>query len=181
MKGYKMSKILQLKISLKGSKPRIWRKVLVDDTISFHTLHKIIQKVMGWENYHLYEFKVDNLSILEPSEDYSHKVTDSKKILLKDALTTEKQKFSYKYDFGDCWEHSIIVEKILEKDESKKYPICIEGKMACPPEDCGGVWSYKQMLNALKDKNHPEYERWTEWIGEFDAEEFDIDKVNQRL
>jgi hypothetical protein len=176
-------KILQLKIRLEGIRPFIWRKFLVEDSISFHKLHEIIQWVMGWENYHLYEFRVGGLSILEPHEDYMQDVTDSRKTRLSHILTIEKQKFGYLYDFGDSWEHMITVEKILEKASSKKYPVCITGKRACPPEDCGGIWGYQELLEIRKDKNHPEYEeRIVEWLGEdFDPEHFDVDEINKSL
>lgn len=178
--GFKMSKILQLKISLRGLRPSVWRRILVEDTINFYELHNIIQKVMGWECYHLFEFDQGGLSIGEPHEDYGGEVRDSRKIKLNSIFTGEKQRLSYIYDFGDSWEHMIVVEKILEKDGSKKYPVCIAGEMACPPEDSGGVWGYEEMLEIKKNKNHPEYEeKIVGWLGEdFDPEKFDIDEVN---
>lgn len=178
-----MTKVLQLKISLDGITPIILRRFLVEDNISFHQLHEVIQRVMGWENYHLYEFKVGDLSILEPSEDYDDDVENSKKVKLNNVLVKEKQKFTYTYDFGDTWEHSIVVEKILKKDSSQKYPVCIAGEMSCPPEDCGGTWGYEEILKIQKNKDHPEYkEKITNWLGEdFDPECFNIDKVNKLL
>ncbi len=176
-----MPKILQLKISLKGSKPLVWRRFLVKDSVTFHKLHEIIQKIMGWENYHLYEFGAGGLTISLPDEDAGH-VTDSRKTKLCDILAAERQRFDYTYDFGDSWEHVIIVEKILEKSP-QKCPACIAGKTACPPEDCGGIWGYAELLEIMKDKSHPEYEeKIADWLGEdFDPEAFDIDEVNQRL
>ena len=172
---------MQLKIILQGLKPAIWRRVLVEDSISFHRLHNIIQMVMGWDNSHLYEFDQGGLSIGMPHEDYGSEVQDAKKIKLNKVLNTKGQRLPYIYDFGDSWEHIILVEKILAKDESQKYPCCIAGKRACPPEDCGGVGGYAEMLEALQDKKHPEHERLKEWIGEFNSEEFDVGEVNKRI
>jgi len=178
-----VEKILQLKISLKSFRPTIWRRVLVEDSINFYELHNIIQIVMGWEDSHLFEFDQGGLSIGMPHDDYGDEVQNSKKIRLSNIFTTEKQRLNYIYDFGDGWEHSIFVEKILDKEDNKKYPVCTAGKMACPPEDVGGVWGYEEILEVKKDKNHPEYEEQIiDWLGEdFDSEKFDIDDVNTRL
>ena len=99
-------------------------------------------------------------------------------------FVNEGQTFSYSYDFGDNWQHKIVVEKILDENEvDKKIPVCIDGERACPPEDCGGVWGYEELLQIRKDKNHPDYEeRITEWLGEdFDPEEFNVEEVNNLL
>lgn len=177
-----MAKILQLKIKLIGIKPPIWRRFLIEDSVNFHQLHNIIQEVMGWENCHLYEFFVGDMNILEPNEDYSGPIEDSKRIKLKEVLS-EKQKFGYMYDFGDSWDHIITVEKILEKDKQQKYPVCIGGERACPPEDCGGNYGYEELLEIRKNKNHPEYEeRIVEWLGDdFDPEQFDISLISKNL
>lgn len=174
-----MSRILQLKVTLRGSKPPVWRRFLVEDSISFHELHEIIQTVMGWEDYHLYQFEVGRLRIGEPNEELEF--VDSGKMLLKGAFSGGGR-FVYEYDFGDSWVHAIVVEKVMKKDGSQKYPVCIGGKRACPPEDCGGIWGYEELLEVLKDKKHEEYEEMNEWVGEdFDPEHFDIDKINDLL
>ena len=113
-----MARILQLRISLDRIKPEIWRKFLVEDSISFERLHKIIQTVMGWENYHLYDFNVNGNRFSIPDSNCDADIIDSRKVKL--SLLKPKQKFSYTYDFGDCWEHTIVVEKILEKGHFKK-------------------------------------------------------------
>ncbi len=181
-----MDDIIQLKISLKWSKPPIWRRVLVDKNISFDDLHYIIQHAMGWENAHLYSFDIDNINIeLDSGEDdflFSRKITvSSEDAILKDYLKKTKQKFQYEYDFGDGWIHNIVVEKFLPKEENKFYPVCIAGKKNCPPEDCGGIGGFYYMLEALNDKNHPEHEDWSGWIESYDPEHFDIEETNQTL
>lgn len=177
-----MTKILQLKIKLDGSSPPVWRRFLVSDSVTFTQLHNVIQKVMGWENYHLYEFEAGNARISVPNEDLED-IIDSKKIALSDILKTERQKIRYTYDFGDSWEHSITIEKILENNNGIRVPTCISGERACPPEDCGGIYGYKELLEIKKNKNHPEYkEMIVEWLGEdFDPEKFDISEANKSL
>lgn len=178
-----MAKILQLKISLQGIKPPIWRRFTVKDSISFDKLHRVIQEVMGWEGYHLFEFDQGGLSIGTPDEGYSDEIQDAKKIKICQFLNAEGQRMPYTYDFGDCWEHTILVEKILKDQDTEEHPICIAGKRASPPEDSGGAWGYEEMLEIQKDKSHPEYEeRIVDWLGEnFDPEEFDIEGINKRL
>jgi hypothetical protein len=175
--------VYQLKIALKGSKPPIWRRVLVLNNISLSKLDDIIQTVTGWEGGHLHIFDIngENYGVSDPDFDYD-KVLDERKYKLNRFDFREKDKFTYEYDFGDSWEHVITVEKILPIDSKEKYPICLEGKMACPPEDCGGLWGYYNMLDSIKDNEHPENESNTEWLGkDFDPAHFDIDLINTRL
>lgn len=181
-----MPKILQLKITLKSSKPQIWRRFLVEDSITFHRLHEIIQRVMGWENYHLYEFLVNELKILKPPEEYGgepleHGEMSSKKVRLS-LLKAERLKFNYLYDFGDGWKHTITLEKIIEPDGSQKCPVCVDGERSCPPEDCGGIWGYEEFLKAIRNPNHKTHKQMLKWIGgKFDPEDFDIEEINEEL
>jgi hypothetical protein len=171
--------MLQMKITLKGVSPPVWRRFMVQDNITFHKLHEIIQEVMGWGNYHLYEFDVKKFRIGLPDEDIED-MTDSKKLRIS-ALKMEGLKITYCYDFGDNWEHSILVEKITE--ESGCCPECIAGKRACPPEDCGGPYGYEELLEIRKNPKHPDYKHLiVDWLGrDFDPEAFDVKKVNSRI
>ena len=172
--------IFQLKITLDESKPLIWRRFLVEDSISFHQLHEIIQIVMGWESYHLYQFSVNGLEMGLPDPDSEIEI-DSRKKKLRDLLA-EKQNFSYMYDFGDGWEHTIIVEKVLNKENKQKTPICIDGKRSCPPEDCGGIGGYEDLLKILSNPSDPEHKSMKKWAPKnFDSERFDISMVNEML
>ena len=176
-----MGKILQLKIQLEGVKPTVWRRFLVPDSVTFSRLHDVTQKVMGWKNYHLYEFEAGNARISVPNEDLED-IIDSKKIALSEIMKVERQKIRYTYDFGDSWEHIITVEKIMEKtDESSA--VCVAGERACPPEDCGGIYGYEELLEIKKNKNHKHYkEMIVEWLGEdFDPEKFELEEVNKEL
>jgi len=97
-------------------------------------------------------------------------------------MKKEKDVLLYEYDFGDGWEHEIILEKIIEEDEKNQIPRCIDGKQNCPPEDCGGIWGYEDLLKVIKDKKHDEYEEMMEWLGEeFDPDYFNINEVNKLL
>jgi len=174
--------IYQLKISLRDTKPPIWRRVQVLSSTTLQELHLIIQESMGWYNSHLHQFLIDGVEYGEPAPEYDFYVTDEAKVKLSKVVRGEKAKFSYTYDFGNGWYHTLLVEKILPCDPNVIYPICIEGKRACPPEDCGGSWGYVEFLEAIQNPSHPDHDDMLEWIdGAFDPEEFDLDEVNQRL
>ncbi len=180
----KSTKIYQLKIVLQGSKPPIWRRIQVKSNITLDLLHEIIQTVMGWYNVHLHQFDVHGTFYSNP-EFKLEETEDESRIKLDRVLTTPKDKFTYEYDFGDGWDHQIVLEKILAVEPETKYPYCLKGKRNCPPEDIGGIWSYQHFLAVLEDKNHPEYAEsleQLEWIGgDLDPEEFDLAEINAGL
>ena len=182
-----MAKILQLKIVLKEIEPKIWRRFLVSDFWTFDKLHRIIQQVMGWENYHLYEFKFGSKRIVPPDEGYlEENELNPKKVQIGQYVNKEKQKFGYVYDFGDSWEHEIVVEKITEDniEEANKCPKCIEGERACPPEDCGGVGGYERFLEVLKTGKDPcgeDIDELKEWLGNWEPEKFDLEGINKEI
>jgi hypothetical protein len=145
-------------------------------------MHWIIQITMGWTNSHLHQFKAGETYYGEPHLDDFYEVMNERNSRLKEVLTKPKENFEYVYDFGDSWEHKIILEKVLEPEAGAPYPICTAGKRACPPEDCGGVWGFAEFLSAIADPGHEAHEEYLEWIGgNFDPEAFDVDKVNQML
>ncbi|GMT46199.1 MAG: plasmid pRiA4b ORF-3 family protein [bacterium] len=179
-------KIYQIQIALKGSRPKIWRRILVPSDLLLSDFHKVIQTTMGWTNSHLHQFiKNRTFYARRMPDDYTWEElnnVDYKEIKISDLLKKEKEKIVYEYDFGDSWEHEIILEKILPIDEEKKYPVCLTGKNNCPPEDCGGVWGYSDLLEIVKQPDHEEYEEYSEWLGEdFDPKYFDKDKINKML
>lgn len=174
--------IYQLKVTLKGARPPIWRRIQVPSNITLGKLHHIIQLAMGWYDCHMHEFEVQGQSYGQPLPDYGLDIKNETRIRLNQFVTHEKFKFFYIYDMGDGWEHEILVEKMLEPDSDTRYPVCIKGKRACPPEDCGGVWGYADFLEAIGDPQHAEHQELLEWVGgEFDAEAFDLAEVNQQL
>ncbi|KYK32523.1 MAG: plasmid pRiA4b ORF-3 family protein [Theionarchaea archaeon] len=179
----KFNTVYQFKISLQGIKPPIWRRIQVPEPYTFWDLHVAIQDAMGWHDCHLHEFEVINpstgspVNIGTPYEDSGKGILPEEKQKIVDYFTMENPSAYYVYDFGDSWEHEIRLEKILPR-EKRKYPACIAGKRACPPEDCGGIWGYEEFLVIIKDPEHEEYEDMLDWIGgEFDPEHFDIKDV----
>lgn len=173
--------IYQLKVTLKRIKPPIWRRIQVPGSITLHKLHEILQIVMGWQNYHLYQFTIDGSYYGELDDEFSMDVEDASEYKLKDVATGEKERFIYEYDLGDGWEHEIIVEKILPLEPDKHYPVCLKGKRACPPEDCGGPWGYYDLVTILQNPDHPEYNDRRTWAGDFDPEDFDLEFINKEL
>lgn len=175
--------IYQLKITLRQIKPPIWRRVLVESNTTLGQLHSIVQEAMGWDDYHLHSWNIYGMEYGVPDEDYNSDLHNEKNVKLSKLVgSSEKIKFYYTYDFGDSWEHEILVEKILASAPDTRYPVCVAGKRACPPEDCGGAWGYAELLTILNDTENPEYEEKMEWLEEeFEPEKFDLKEVNSRL
>lgn len=174
--------VYQLKITLRGSKPPIWRRVAVPGKFSLYQLHQVIQRAMGWDDAHLHQFIIAGEYYSIPSPDDWEPVIDERRYTLSRIARHEKSKFVYEYDFGDSWEHTILVEKISPPEAGVNYPICLKGKRACPPEDVGGVWGYEGFLEAIRDPGHEEHATYMEWIGdEFDPEAFNLEAINQAL
>ena len=149
-------------------------------------LHHIIQAVMPWDSGHLHQFIIGEESygpsIKEIGCDWGEEVLDEKKFSLNKLAPPSKFKFRYEYDFGDDWVHEMIVEKIIARDLRQSYPICIAGENAAPPDDCGGVWGYKELLEILADPENPEHKNRQRWLGKkFDPTKFYVDKANQSL
>ena len=177
-------KTYQIQIELKGVKPKVWRRVLLPSNLYLTDLHEIIQATMGWTDTHLHQFTRNGIYYV-PSIQKDEIWGDDdgvayEEIKISDLLKNEKDKIVYEYDFGDGWEHNIILEKKLPYDKNAQDVICIKGKNNCPPEDCGGVWGYANMLEILKQPEHEEHENYIEWLGEeFDPTYFDKDEINE--
>jgi len=177
-------KVYQFRIDLRDVRPPIWRRIQVPETYTFWDLHVAIQSAMGWTDSHLHEFEINDptdgekIRIGLPIEDYDDEVIPDWKRNIADLFCPENPKAHYIYDFGDCWEHLIRLEKVLPKEKNVDYPICIDGKRACPPEDCGGVWGYEEFLKAIRNPKHKEHKEMLEWIGGgFDPEHFDLEEI----
>ncbi|HZZ73069.1 MAG TPA: plasmid pRiA4b ORF-3 family protein [Pirellulales bacterium] len=178
------SRVYQFKITLLNSQPPIWRRIqMLDGTLD--ALHWQIQFAMGWTNSHLDEFLIRGKRYGEPefSED-DPTVINSLTTRLSDLrlIAGQQTKFIYTYDFGDSWEHEIQVEASPPLDPKAKYPRCLEGERACPPEDCGGVWGYRDLLTAYQDRRHPDHAMYREWLGnQFNSEKFDPQKATKLM
>ena len=174
--------IYQIKVTLKGSKPPIWRRILVASDTRLGKLHRILQVVMGWTDSHLHQFMVGPTAYGVPDPDFDLDVRSERTVPLSRVLQAPKDKIIYEYDFGDSWEHELLLEKLLAPDPTIRYPLCVTGKRACPPEDCGGIWGYAEVVEALASPEHPEHRRMRELMGDdFDPEAFDLEAVNSRL
>lgn len=184
--GKTYKNIYQFKIALKHIKPPIWRRIQVPEDYSFWDLHVAIQNAMGWSDDHLHSFYVINPEtgseedIGSPGVPQSGKnplIPSHKKKLVK-YFTPENNKARYEYDFGDSWMHDIVLEAVFPKENDMKYPICTGGKRKCPPEDCGGLYGYMDLLDIIADPENEEYDKAVDRLGEnFDPEQFDPDKV----
>ncbi len=174
--------IYQIKISLIGAKPPIWRTVLAPSNLGLAAFHDVIQVAMGWTDSHLHQFIANNVFYGIPDDEFGMEIEDESKYKLSQLLKKEKDTLIYEYDFGDSWEHKILLEKVLPFDTKTALPVCIKGKRACPPEDCGGIWGYEELLQTISDPNHPDHDDMLEWLGgEFDPEEFDLEEINEEL
>ena len=177
--------VYQLKIALRGIRPAIWRRVQVRGDSTLEYLHWVIQFAMGWTGSHLHSFAIQGMkpSVSRPGLGLDELDTyDEPLIELSKVATEEKFKLFYLYDFGDSWAHEVLVEKILTAKSDTHYPICINAKRACPPEDCGGTWGYQALLKAIKNPNHPEHALRLEWLGtSFNPEKVDLNEINHLL
>jgi hypothetical protein len=175
----------KVKITLRGTKPPIWRRLEVPSTISLEQLHRGIQEAFGWQDYHMWAFTTpdgDDYGVPDPELGHRNAATTKLDRIAPDA----GDRVRYTYDFGDDWEHDILVEDVLTPEPGISYPRCLAGRRACPPEDCGGVWGYAEMLEVLADPSHAEHAAQLEWLSldsaeEFDPAHFDRDEVNEAL
>lgn len=170
---------LQLKIVLDHLKPTIWRRVVVNEDITFLQLHAVIQRAMGWRDCHMHEFQLATppTSIGTPSADdffgNDRPMLPEQKTHLADVLT-RKKKFRYWYDFGDDWWHTVTIEKRLPPDPAAPAAQLLAGELACPPEDCGGPYAYPGLMAIVRDPQHPDHTEMSDWLGEFDPNAFDL-------
>jgi hypothetical protein len=176
------SAVYQLKVTLAGSRPTIWRRLQVPGNLTLGRLHEILQIAMGWQDMHLHLFASGRTVYSPPETDLGFASRNERQVRLREVLTREKERIRYEYDFGDGWEHTIVAEKILLPGTGSERPLCLAGKRRCPPEDSGGILGYERLLAVLRDPADPEHRELTEWVGEdFDPEEFDLEAVNREL
>ena len=177
--------IFRFKVILDDILPQIWRLIEVESNITFYQFHLIIQEAMGWTNSHLHEFNDGNFRIGDTSEEACEfgdpPQWEEKDKKISDYFSKDKTKLSYTYDFGDNWEHAIILEAIDKKQKGIKYPHCIDGMRACPPEDCGSTPGYYRLLEILADPEHNEYEEMKQWAGDYDPESFDKESATKGM
>ena len=175
--------IFQLRVSLIGIEPPIWRRLLVPQDLTLPRLHTLLQVVMSWTDTHLHQFKIGDANFAEPQEEATPAPIDYRRITLNQIAPRRGSTCIYEYDFGDSWEHLIEVEDELPAETvTGPLPRCVGGERACPPEDCGDPGGYAEFLEAIGDPNHPEHSGFLDWAGgDFDPERFDFDSVNRIL
>jgi hypothetical protein len=176
------TKIFEIEIVLQDVQPPVSRRVQVPGEASLAVLHEVVQSAMGWTNSHLHEFEVDGGRYGLPDPDWGGRtVADEAKVKLF-RLVGPGDRLNYVYDFGDNWSHTLTVEKIVTPEPGVRYPRCVSGRRACPPEDVGGPWGYDELGAALADPSHPDHDERTEWMGgSFDPARFDLEEVNRAL
>lgn len=173
--------IFQLQISLVGVCPSVWRRVLVPGGYTLDRLHRVVQYAMGWQNYHLHSFEIDGVQYGVPDPVGELLFRDELDTRL-DAVVGKGSRFRYTYDFGDWWEHDLVVEDVLATDPDGRYPACLDGDRACPPEDVGGPAGYRLLIEALADPLHPEHDAMRDWLGRFlDPASFDPGRASTLL
>jgi hypothetical protein len=179
--------VYPIKITLDNVQPSIWRRVQVKDC-TLADLHHIIQISMGWDDAHLHVFEVSGQQYGDPMQWEGPdvwgeaEVGDEDKVKLGQLLDGGVKKFHYEYDMGDSWGHTIQLEKPLPTEAGARYPRCLDGARACPPEDCGGPWGYADLVQALQGPPSARDEDLLEWLGDdFNPEWFDPEEVNRHL
>ena len=184
--GPQPATVLQLKVTLRGVRPPIWRRLQIESNGTLAKLHAALQITFAWEDSHLHEFQVGERrfgrpdvedGLAEPGETENENGTT-----LSQAMRRKGAKLLYVYDFGDSWEHEVVVEDIVAAEPTVRYPRCLDGRRAAPPEDCGGAWGYAELLRVLSDPTHEEHAERLEWLGDaFDPERFDLAAANRSL
>ena len=169
-----------VKVSLLGTSPPVWRRILVPRDITLQHLHRTLQTVMGWTNSHLHQFVVQRQRISNPRSRVGTKIANENRTTLGELIWAVGARLLYEYDFGDGWQHELLLEEVLVGDESFQQ-ICDAGTQCCPPEDCGGPQGFAELLQALQDANNPSHEEVCEWLGDYVPESFSADEINRRL
>ena len=182
----KSQQIYQIKVTLLGTDPPIWRRLRVPANLTLETLHDVLQLAMGWEDCHMHDFRIGQQRFGTPDpmerEFGGPRTASERTARLFQVLGRAGIKAVYTYDFGDSWEHKIVVEKRLAPEPGRAYPVCLAGERHGPPEDCGGIPGYQGLVEAIRDPDHPQHEQVVEMFGRrYDPERFRIDRVNRLL
>lgn len=180
-------RLYQFRITLNESEPSIWRRIQIKNC-TLERFHEHIQLAMEWANEHLHRFRIrdeiyGDAQLLDDGFDDQYEFIDSTGIKIGDVVPKSGKRFSfeYEYDFGDGWVHEVLFEGCLAATEGQKYPICVEGERACPPEDVGGIFGYNEYLKIIGDPKHEQHEEMLEWRGKFDPEKFDSKKASKKM
>jgi hypothetical protein len=174
----------RLKVTLRTVKPPIWRRIEVASDVTLAELSDLLEGAMGWLGGHLHAFEADGVTYERPDPDdgLSRRTKDESEHRLLDVLTAVGAKMRWDYDFGDGWQHNVVVEAIEPLNPTAECPRCVAGRRACPPEDCGGPWGFQELLEAAADPAHPRHGELTGWLPVgYDPEEFDPVEVTEDM
>jgi len=177
--------IVQIKVKLLGvSKPVVWRRLQLRADTRLDHLHEMIVAAFGWQDYHMHSFASghDEFGVPDPELGF----IDERHVTLGELIGGVGDRLRYTYDFGDDWQHEILVEELLDADPGIHYPVLVAAKGACPPEDCGGPWGYAELKEILADPSHEQHQEMLDWIGLDSASEFDpgavaTDEIDEEL
>jgi hypothetical protein len=176
------ARVLCLRLAVAGTQPRVWRRLLVRETTWLSRLHDSIQVAFDWFDYQAHVFALDDLKFGNPVKRDNLVIEDDRDVTLADLNLAHRDRMTYDYQFGDGWRVDIRVEKTAAAGKGVRYPACIAGERAGPPEDCGGIEAFHDMLACLKDPASELGKEWIGWLGpEYDPAVCDLDKVNQAL
>ena len=179
-----MKTVHRLKVTPRQVRPPVWRRIEVSSNMKLSDLADVLEAAMGWLGCHLHSFEADGMLYETPAGESLgfRRPRDERKARLGEVLPGVKSKMRWDYDFGDGWQHDVVVEAIEPARAGVTYPVCLTGKRACPSEDCGGPWGYSNLLTALSDPSHEEHEELTEWVGEdFDPAHFDAGEATEDM
>lgn len=184
MSHHDAAKIYRLRIQLQDVEPRVWRSVRVPAAMTLAKLHKVFQVVMGWNDSHLHEFRIGaaRYGVPDPDLDAEQRVISEKHAALGEILKPSISSFQYLYDFGDGWEHDVLIEATGALDIDERPVLCLAGANACPPDDVGGPGGYADFLKAIANPKHKQHREYLHWCGgAFDPRGFDLQSVNRML
>jgi hypothetical protein len=178
----RQDQIARLRISLEESQPEIWRRVEVPLSASLKALHDVIQAAMGWEDAHLWEFEAAGRVYGTPDPAWGRDISSAKSTKLGSLIEAGVREFTYVYDIGDNWQHTIAVEAVEAVDSEQVYPCFVDGERRCPPEDVGGIGGYYAFVEAMSDPADDEHEQMLDWYGEaYDPDDLGLNLIRQRI
>jgi hypothetical protein len=172
----------QLKVALRRAQPPVWRRIVTRSEVTLADLAPVLEAAMGWESYHLHLFEADGVRYTMSDSDSEDDELDERQFRLGDVLPDVGKEMRFDYDFGDGWQHDVLVEAVFPLEPGVAYPVCLAGSRACPPEDCGGPWGYAELVEALADPSHPDHNDLKEWaLPDFDPARFDLEATNEAM
>jgi hypothetical protein len=177
-----VEKAFSLRLTVAGCSPRVWRRLLVRESMWLTRLHDSIQILFDWFDYQTHVFSLDDLRFGNPQRKEDASIEDDRDVTLTDLDLASRDRLTYDYHFGEGWKVDVRVEKAIAMEKGVSYPVCIAGERAGPPEDCGGLEAYHDMLACIKEPNTDLGREWIEWLGPtYDPVVCDLDKINKAL